>query len=50
MTSQWHGGKGSIARTADKQKYDTNFDKIFNKNKKETKQNESKDAKRIQNP
>ena len=33
MTS-WHGGKGSQPRPIDKQKFDNNWDAIFNKNKK----------------
>ena len=43
----WHGAKGTIPRATDKQKYDTNFDKIFNKNKdtKEPTKNESQNAK-----
>jgi len=35
MKSQWHGGKGSVPRAVDRQKYEQNFDKIFNKNKKD---------------
>lgn len=43
----WHGGKGTIPRATDKQKYNDNFDKIFNKDKKdkEPTKNESKNAK-----
>ena len=39
---QWHGGKGSIPRAVDKQKYESNFDKIFNKNKEEVKKKDEK--------
>lgn len=31
MTDKWHGGKGSTPRPADKEKFDKNWDKIFNK-------------------
>jgi hypothetical protein len=50
MTKQWHGGKGSTPRSANKQKYAENYDKIFKNNKEVKKNNESKDAKRIHNP
>ena len=33
MTKQWHGGKGSSQRQVDLQKYNTNFDNIFRKDK-----------------
>lgn len=29
--SKWHGGKGSKQRPVDKEKFDSNWDKIFNK-------------------
>jgi len=46
---QWHGGKGSIPRAVNKEKYESNFDKIFNKNKENEvkKKDESKDANRV---
>lgn len=28
---QWHGGKGSIARKVDIEKYENNYDRIFSK-------------------
>jgi len=31
---QWHGGKGSIQKDHDHDKYADNWDKIFNSNKK----------------
>ena len=45
----WHGGKGTIPRATDKQKYEENYDKIFKNNKdtKELTKNEPKDAKRV---
>ena len=33
MTKVWHGGKGSSQRRVDLQKYNTNFDNIFRKDK-----------------
>ena len=34
--TKWHGGKGSTPRQVDKDKYNANWDKIFNsKDKKE---------------
>ncbi len=30
----WHGGKGDRDRTANRNKYDENFEKIFGKRKK----------------
>jgi len=42
MKSQWHGGKGSIPRAVDKEKYEANFDKIFNKNKEKVKKKDEK--------
>ena len=33
--SQWHGGKGSRVRPHDGDKYRDNWDKIFNKGKKD---------------
>lgn len=32
--SSWHGGKGSTPRNSDYKKYQSNFDKIFNKGEK----------------
>ena len=29
--TEWHGGKGSRDRTKDRDKFDENFEKIFNK-------------------
>ena len=29
MTDKWHGGKGSRYRTVDKEKFSSNWDKIF---------------------
>ena len=31
---QWHGGKGSIQKPTDQDKYAENYDKIFNSGKK----------------
>ena len=31
---QWHGGKGSIQKPSDQDKYSENYDKIFGKKKK----------------
>ena len=31
MAKAWHGGKGSDPRPSDKEKYDVNFERIFNK-------------------
>tara|TARA_B100000927_G_scaffold284205_1_gene272831 strand:+ start:3978 stop:4187 length:210 start_codon:yes stop_codon:yes gene_type:complete len=33
---QWHGGKGSIQKPSNQDKYAENYDKIFNSNKKKT--------------
>lgn len=33
--SKWHGGKGSKQRPTDHEKYNDNWDRIFNKNKGE---------------
>ena len=33
--SKWHGGKGSSVKPYDKNKFNENFDKIFDKKKKE---------------
>tara|TARA_R100001510_G_C7521822_1_gene116992 strand:- start:436 stop:624 length:189 start_codon:yes stop_codon:yes gene_type:complete len=33
--SNWHGGKGSSRRISNEQAYRDNWDKIFNKHKKE---------------
>ena len=30
---QWHGGKGSVQKPSDHEKYAENWDKIFNTNK-----------------
>ena len=30
MSKQWHGGKGSVQRPTDKDKYNDNYDRIFN--------------------
>lgn len=30
----WHGGKGDRDRTADRKKYEDNFEKIFGKRRK----------------
>ena len=35
--SQWHGGKGSRPRPADKKKFDENWERIFGKKKEEKK-------------
>jgi|TARA_R110000772_G_scaffold185613_1_gene296758 hypothetical protein len=46
--SGWHGGKGSTPRQTDKEKYNTNWDKIFKpKEQKDKKKDEPKDANRI---
>ena len=37
---QWHGGKGSIQKPTDQDKYSENYDKIFNKKKKLSKREE----------
>ena len=33
--SKWHGGKGSLVKPYDKDKFNENFDAIFGKKKKE---------------
>lgn len=33
MSGAWHGGKGSSPRNTDKNKFDANWDAIFNKDK-----------------
>ena len=33
--SKWHGGKGSLVKPYDKDKFNENFDKIFGSKKKE---------------
>lgn len=35
--SKWHGGKGSLVKPYDKDKFNENFDKIFGKKKKKKK-------------
>ena len=35
MTKQWHGGKGSVQRPTNKDKYNDNYDRIFSKTKKD---------------
>ena len=35
---QWHGGKGSRQRPTDRDKFNTNFDKIFKDRKAKEKQ------------
>lgn len=30
---QWHGGKGSVQKSGDQEKFSDNWDKIFGKNK-----------------
>lgn len=35
MTKQWHGGKGSVQRPTNKDKYNDNYDRIFNKSKED---------------
>ena len=37
---KWHGGKGSIQKPTDQDKYAENYDKIFNKKKKLSKREE----------
>ena len=37
---KWHGGKGSIQKPTDQDKYSENYDKIFNKKKKLSKREE----------
>lgn len=37
MTKQWHGGKGSQRRNTNDKAYADNWDKIFNKSKKDKK-------------
>ena len=34
MSKQWHGGKGSKVRNPNNKAYTDNYDKIFNKQKK----------------
>ena len=34
---QWHGGKGSVQKPTDQEKYAENWDKIFGNNKKDKK-------------
>jgi len=34
--SKWHGGKGSKRRPEDTKKFNDNWDRIFNKDKKES--------------
>ena len=41
---QWHGGKGSIQKPSDQDKYSENYDKIFGKKKKDKEQ-----IKKVQN-
>jgi len=45
LTKQWHGGKGSKTRPTDRDKYNDNWDRIFNKGKKDGE--ESKTATKI---
>ena len=33
--AKWHGGKGSIPKPYDKEKFDKNFETIFGKKKKD---------------
>lgn len=41
--TKWHGGKGSTPRPLDKEKFSSNWDKIFNnKNNKDNNKKESK--------
>ena len=35
--SKWHGGKGSLVKPYDKNKFNENFDKIFGSKKKKEK-------------
>ena len=35
MTKQWHGGKGSVQRPTNKDKYNDNYDRIFNTSKED---------------
>ena len=35
MTKQWHGGKGSMQKPYDREKFDKNFEAIFGKKKKD---------------
>ncbi len=43
--SSWHGGKGSKRRKEDKKKIDANWDRAFNKKKKEKKDADKTKAK-----
>ncbi len=43
--TNWHGGKGSKRRKEDKKKIDANWDRIFNKKKKEKKDADKTKAK-----
>lgn len=33
MMTRWHGGKGQTQRPVDKEKFESEFDRIFNKDK-----------------
>ena len=46
MTSQWHGGKGSMPRSTNDQVYKDNWDKIFG-NKDKPKEEPKVDKKEI---
>jgi hypothetical protein len=43
--TKWHGGKGSIQKPYDKDKFDENFDRIFLKDKDTKKEKTKKEKK-----